>query len=209
MIEPTIESQPTAVLSQEHQVILRMLKVFERILDEADATGHVDGADSGEVLDFLRTFADRCHHFKEEDLLFPSLLGKGLPGEQGPVAVMLMEHREGRSHVRELTLQLDAAAKGDAEALSTFSGCARAHAALLRDHIAKEDQVLFPLAERALDPRTKQELLRAFEEAETLHHPGTHERMLDIARRLCRKYGIGDEPIATSCSGFQRSGAGP
>lgn len=198
MIDTASALRPTAFLSREHELILRVLRVLEQILDEADQVGRIDGADGAEVLDFLRTFADRFHHAKEEDLLFPRLQARGWPGEQGPAAALVIDHHEERAHLRGLAQQLGAAARGDAEGLAAFSSRARSYVALLRDHLAREDRDVFPLAERLLDPREKEELARAFEGAEVLQHPRTHERMVDIARRLCGKYGVVEEPSAAT-----------
>jgi hemerythrin-like domain-containing protein len=196
VIDAAFALRPTALLSREHELILRVLRVLERILDEADDDGRIDGAVGADVLDFLRTFADRCHHAKEEDVLFPRLQARGWPGEQGPAAFLVMDHHEERAHLRALAQQLGAAARGDAEGLAAFSARARAYMTLVRDHLAHEDGVVFPLAERLLDRREKEELARAFAEAEELQHPRTHERMVDIANRLCRRYGVGEESSA-------------
>jgi hemerythrin-like domain-containing protein len=208
VIDATSASRPTAYLSREHELILRVLSVLERILDEGDEVGRIHGADGAEVLDFLRTFADRCHHAKEEDLLFPRLQARGWPGEQGPAAVLVMDHHEERAHLRGLALQLGAAARGDVEALAAFSSLARCYVALVRDHLAHEDREVFPLAERLLDRREKEELARAFEEADLVQHPCTHERMVESARCLCDKYGVGKEPAVagTLAEGHEERG---
>jgi hemerythrin-like domain-containing protein len=194
VIADRIPTRPTLNLVRDHQLILRMLEVFERFLDQGDEVGRIDGADGVEILDFLRTFGDRCHHTKEEDLLFPRLRAKGWPDEQGPAALATMDHHQERALLRELALQLDPAAHGDAEALAAFSARARSYVALLRDHIAREDREVFPLAERLLDEQSKETLARALDEVETVHHPATHQRMVEIERRMCAKYAVSEEP---------------
>jgi hemerythrin-like domain-containing protein len=142
------------------------------------------------VLEILRTFADRCHHGKEEDLLFPMLVARGMSTHIGPIAVMLDDHRAGREHIRRMGAACDVA---DA---ALFVPAALDYVGLLRDHIAKEDSVLFPLAESMLDEVARGVLLDSFRSFE--HHDlgtGTHERMLAKADELAQHYGV---PLAAA-----------
>ena len=99
---------------------------------------------------FFREFADRCHHGKEEDLLFPALEAQGFPRDAGPTAVMRMEHEQGRAAVRGMAESLAAAAAGDRAGLEHWLHSARIYIELLRAHIQKEDHCLFGMAEEAL-----------------------------------------------------------
>jgi hemerythrin-like domain-containing protein len=187
---------PTAILSAEHRVLERVLACLDRMADAYEAAGAVDAAEVARAVDFLRTFADRCHHGKEEANLFPALERLGIPADAGPTAVMRAEHETGRGLVREMA---DAAADG---ALPRFAAAAREYAAFLREHIQKEDQVLFPMADRMLSPAEQDALLQAFGRVEHLDlGPGTHERMIGIAEALCAKYGVPavSAPVAGSC----------
>jgi len=144
---------PTAVLLDEHRVILRALDALERAAEGLAAARPLpDGAWSG-LLDWLRAFADRNHHAKEERSLFPAMVKAGVPSEGGPIGVMLEEHERGRALIQAM----DRGAPADRAAR------AREYAALLRAHIAKENDVLFPLADAVLDERAVQELRREFE----------------------------------------------
>jgi hemerythrin-like domain-containing protein/uncharacterized protein (DUF2249 family) len=161
---------PTADLRHEHDLILRALAVMQRLVN-APA---LDRQALGEVVEFLRTFADRCHHGKEEEHLFPVLAARGVPVDGGPIGVMLAEHEQGRAMLR---LMADG---GDAEAVDA----ARRYAAVLREHIAKENDVLFPIAEQALTPAEQERVRAGFEAIEqTVVGPGIHERLLaDLVR---------------------------
>ena len=184
--------QPTEILSQEHRVILQVLACLERIIDIGVRARHVDRRSAEQALEFLRTFADRCHHRKEEDALFPKLLEAGLPEDRGPVAVMRGEHEEARNHLRAMTANLEEAALGDGLALDAFVKHSKSYIALLREHIAKEDQILFPMAEVFLDVEARRELPQAFGEAEQVHGEGIHARMLKVAEDLGERYGVGE-----------------
>ncbi|HBH03670.1 MAG TPA: hypothetical protein DDZ42_17410 [Candidatus Rokubacteria bacterium] len=148
---------PTDVLRAEHQVILIALTSLDTAAARL-AAGHEPPAGWWErAIDFLRSFADRNHHAKEEQLLFPALVQAGVPSEGGPVGVMLAEHEQGRALIRAM------AAGGDA---AERAGAARRYVALLREHIAKEDGVLWPMAESVLDDRVTRALAREFEAVE-------------------------------------------
>jgi len=189
---------PTEILSQEHRVIEQVLDSLEKIASAARAAGRLDGERAGQALEVLRTFADRIHHGKEEDRLFPRMEARGLPRHVGPIAVMLEDHRYGRSLIRQMGDALADVQAGKGAATALFANAAGAYVAMLRDHIAKEDGVLFPLAESVLDETGRRELQAEFERfhREDLE-PGTLERMLAQAEALARHFGV---PLAAERS---------
>jgi len=183
--------KPTEILSNEHRVIEQVLACLGRLIDESNAAGKLDAALAGEVLDFVRNFADRCHHAKEEDLLFPAMEARGLSPDAGPTAVMRHEHDEGRGHVRAMAEARESAAAGDAAALRRFAVHGRAFIELLRAHIEKEDQILYTMANRVLTDADQRQLLTSFGQVETTKMtPGTHEKYLEVATRLAHRFGV-------------------
>lgn len=153
-------------LMDEHQLILRMLRVLHGMRDRLRAGGTVAAQDLEAALDFIRTFADHCHHGKEEDLLFPAMEEAGFPHDGGPIAVMLLEHERGRAHVRALDAALRRVRSGDAAALADVSREADGYAALLSSHIGKEDNILYPMAMDALPEARWPELKAEFDRVE-------------------------------------------
>lgn len=175
----------TTILRKEHDAILRMLDVTEEVARQLDARRPVAPERLFELLEFFRLFADRCHHGKEEDLLFPLLERKGLPRAGGPVGVMLHEHEEGRALVRRMSEAAEAFRGGAAGAGGHWGAAARSYSALLRDHIAKENNVLFVMAENLMTPAEQEELAAAFEKAEEEKiGPGTHQRLHALMDKL-------------------------
>jgi hemerythrin-like domain-containing protein len=196
----------TDVLKSEHRVIEQVLNCLEAIADRACATGALDGDSAREVIDFLRHFADGCHHAKEEEHLFKVLEARGFPATAGPTAVMRAEHEMGRLHVRGMKAHVDAAVAGDTDAVAAFAEHAWAYVNLLREHIRKEDLRLFPLADHALAEAEQQALLDRFEAVEREEAgEGTHERYLALADALAQRWGVPRAAAACpTCCGHAR-----
>lgn len=176
---------PTGVLMHEHKVILMVLEGAEREARALTAGGPVNEAKIAQIIDFIRNFADRCHHGKEEDLLFAKLVERGFPKEFGPIGIMLQEHALGREHVRAVSDALPQACAGDPAARAQLVDNLLGYVALLRRHIHKEDNVLFPMAEQALGDEDRAALMEAFERVEREEMgEGTHERYHRFAHEL-------------------------
>lgn len=171
----------TEILKHEHQVILLVLKGAEAEARRTEQMGEVDGDKVRKMVEFFRNFVDRCHHAKEEKHLFQRLCCS-VPQADGPVSVMLREHDEGRRKVAALA---EAIEKPGPRAARAIHDGLMAYADLLRQHIAKEDNVLYPLADRGLDAQDQQLLSEAFEKVEGEEMgPGVHERYHQLAHEL-------------------------
>lgn len=105
--------KPTEVLMQEHRVIELVLSCLDRMADNCDAGLPLDIEAATQAIDFFRVFADKCHHGKEEDLLFPLMEAKGFPRDGGPTGVMLHEHELGRRQVRSMEDAVKETSLGD------------------------------------------------------------------------------------------------
>jgi len=171
-------------LKHEHQAILSALRILDQMAANIVRGSMPDGHDLREFLDFLKEFADKCHHGKEEAMLFPALAEAGMPKEGGPIDVMLAEHDQGRNYVREMVRAIDAGPDYRA-----FSAAARQYSSLLRTHIEKEETVLFPMAEKVLDGARLERLYEAFQEHEekVIGH-GRHEALHETLKRLKTRY---------------------
>src|SRR5262245_7867837 len=102
----------TEILKGEHRVIEQVLDCLDRITELALAEGRLDALSARQALAFFETFADRCHHGKEEGQLFPLLEARGLARQGGPTGVMLSEHEHGRAHIRCMAACIEPASKG-------------------------------------------------------------------------------------------------
>lgn len=170
-------------LRAEHEGILKMLAILRAIAAKLKPDAPLSQRQLRDILEFLRVFADKCHHGKEEDVLFPALEAAGMPREGGPIEVMLHEHQLGREHIRDMAAALDA------NNPAAFAVAALAYADLLTQHIAKENTVLFPMAERLLGVPALTAMHEPFEriEAERIG-PGRHEAFHRLLDDLAREY---------------------
>ena len=179
----------TEVLRKEHKGILKMLDVTEEVARRLDAAQQVAPEKLASLLEFFRLFADRCHHGKEEDLLFPLLQEKGMSRTSGPLGVMLAEHDQGRSLVKQMAEASEAYKTGATEAGNRWAEAGRRYCALLRGHIDKENNVLFVMAERMLSPGEQGELAEDFEKIEVERMGvGTHERLHAMMDKMVAEF---------------------
>lgn len=165
----------TAVMVEEHRLILRMIALVEANTALLEAGKFRDWQFFLDAVDFIRNYADRFHHAKEEDVLFREFLANGMPKESSPVAAMLMAHDQGRAFVRGMEEGALQALAGETGQATVIAENAKGYAALLRDHIDKEDQILYPLAERTLPAAVRSRMLADYAAAEA-KTPGLEEK---------------------------------
>jgi len=180
----------TEVLMDEHRVIERVIAVLETGANKLEEGVPVRPRLFIEAAEFIKGFADGCHHQKEEGVLFQSMVAFGIPIEGGPIGVMLAEHEQGRAFARGLRSAAQRLEAGDAASVEDVITNARGYARLLRQHIMKEDQILFPLADRVLPPAEQDRVLEGFEHVEHAETgAGVHEKYLALAEKLGREIG--------------------
>jgi hemerythrin-like domain-containing protein len=175
----------TNVLKNEHRGVERMLAIVETATRRLEAGSDVPPDLFLSAVDFFRGFTDGCHHAKEEEKLFPALERHGVPRAGGPVGVMLMQHEQGRAYVRAMAEAAERYSKGDKSAVPALVENGRGYVDLLRQHIAKEDGILFPLADQALSSAEQAQLFEDFEAIERERTgPGEHERYHHVLDEL-------------------------
>ena len=186
----TLEQDPIAILMEEHRIIERAIRLLQKVAVSIDSGAKVDTKILAELVDFIRNFADRCHHGKEEKILFQRFSEYGIPVEGGPIGVMLFEHDEGRKLVRAMAEALSKIEEGNWSQSRIFSANAKDYAQLLTQHIYKEDNILYPMGGRLLSEDDRDQIVRRFEAVEREDMgEGVHERYLNLIGELERKVG--------------------
>ena len=163
----------TEILKKEHERILLVVDALETKCENFESEKKVDKDFFRKSIDFIRNYADKFHHAKEEDILFKEFVKSAEKEEVhcNPVEQMLYEHDLGRDFVKGIENGLD---EHDDEKIIKN---ARGYIQLIREHIFKEEGILYSMADEALSKEVQTEMLRKFEDIE-------HERKKDIEKYL-------------------------
>lgn len=176
-------------LMKEHRLIEQVLGSLETFSDNLEHGAGAGRETVKDYADFFRNFSDKCHHGKEEDRLFVVMMAHGFPRDYGPLAVMFSDHEEGRAHVSALFRIGEGTGpltESEREEVVRHTG---AYVPLLRSHIMKEDNVLYPMALQAIPPQEMEKMAEDFEAFEaTEMGEGTHEHFHHLAESLIEAY---------------------
>ena len=175
----------TQDLRKEHEAILYVLQILDKMTESDNRDAETLFHYYGEVVYFLKTFADKCHHGKEENYLFKELVNKGIPNEGGPVGVMLQEHAQGRDYIAQMSKSVDD------QNISGFNNAAVQYRDLLRGHIDKENNVLFTMADKVINEQEQNLLFEQFEQhEETVIGHGVHEKLHAMIDIWAEEFGV-------------------
>lgn len=174
----------TQDLRKEHDAILHVLEILDRMIPNGKEDA-VKLQYYTELIDFIKIFADKCHHGKEENYLFVELVNAGVPNEGGPVGVMLHEHDQGREYIALMSKSVQA------KDLTGFNAAAIQYRDLMRSHIHKENNVLFPIADQFLNDAKQDDLFEKFEQhEESVIGHGVHEKLHSMIHRWSEDFGL-------------------
>ncbi len=187
-------------LRNEHHAILSSLQILDTVTRRLERGLDVQRRDIHDFIGFLKEFADKCHHGKEEGILFPALIKAGMQEKGGPISVMLSEHARGRDLIKEMDSTISAK-----ENQAKFTNAAKGYSELLRAHIAKENDILFPSAEKALTETQQDRIFAAFEQhEEKVMGAGRHEELHAMLKNLKQSYAAGVAIPKSSLSQLSR-----
>lgn len=170
-------------LSEEHVVIERLLASLLHVAAQAAEGDTYTKPLLTRHLELFRRLLDTVHHGREEEILFEALRAAGMPTEHGPIAVMLVEHDLGRKHIATLDQVASSSGGLRGAELETLKTAAATFAQLLTAHIAKEENVLYPVARRHLGELG----LRQVDEADATwqqRKSATRDRLIEEASQL-------------------------
>jgi hemerythrin-like domain-containing protein len=162
-------------LTEEHRHILKAVDALERECNKVSAGKAIDKGFFTGAIDFIRNYADRLHHAKEEDILFTEMCKDTVEMHCNPTEQMLHEHELGRNFVKGME---DGVREGNRKKVADNG---LGYARLLREHIYKEDNILYPMANRALGASVLRSIEGKFAKAEKKFPPGTKEKYEKMA----------------------------
>ena len=177
-------SKATADLMNEHEAILSAIQTLERMMAVMEKSTSVDTEDIHDFIGFLKEFADKCHHGKEEALLFPLLEKRGVSPNGCPIGVLIHDHQTGRTLVTGLAEAVEAYQKGDLTAREALLKNLHGITELYPGHIWKEDYLAFPMANKVLNAEDQQSLSEEFEKVDENIGKDVYQRLIFLADHL-------------------------
>lgn len=182
-----MEQRPTDMLEEEHRFIQKVVGAMA-VLVEALETGHdVERAPLQDIVEFMRTFGDKCHHGKEEMHLFPLLERKGVPVRGCPLGILIQEHQKGRELVQELATAAAAYTPGNPSVKASLIKSLRGLTELYPNHIWKEEYLAFPMTNKVLSPEEQSDLCEKFALVEETVGREVHHHFEQLAETLEKK----------------------
>jgi hemerythrin-like domain-containing protein len=155
--------QARAPLMIEHRLIERMLRLIEVEAARIRDTKEINSVFIDNAVDFIRMYADRTHHGKEEDILFRELAKKDMTSEENRIMdELIQEHVLGRKTVGELVDAKKRYFAGDRSALESVVSSLELLVSFYPRHIEKEDTVFFPAMMKYLSLEDQERLLSAY-----------------------------------------------
>ena len=153
-------------LIAEHEMIERAMAILKEQLQKVQDKEH-EPVKLSRALDFLLEFGDKIHNTKEENLLFPLMGKRGIPSQGGPLGVMLMEHEAERSLLQQMLMQVDGLRQMPADQRLSFRNDGLEYLKIRAEHIWKENDVLYPMARKIMQPGDNDMLLDEFHRINT------------------------------------------
>jgi hemerythrin-like domain-containing protein len=182
-----MEQRPTDMLEEEHRFIQKVVGVMAVLVEALETGKDVERATLQDIVEFMRTFGDKCHHGKEETHLFPLLERKGVPVRGCPLGVLIQEHQKGRELVQELAAATAAYTPGNPAAKVSLAKSLRGLTELYPNHIWKEDYLAFPMTNKILSPEEQSDLSEKFALVEETIGRDVHRHFEQLAEMLEKK----------------------
>jgi hemerythrin-like domain-containing protein len=182
---------PRDALREEHGQIMKILLVLQRLLMRLVNLEAEEAKDLEALIEFLEIYVDRCHHEKEEQILFPALSRTRSAEIDTLIRSLIEDHRQARMNMEQM--------ESDAETLRSRTGAdreafrerAERYVELVRAHIRKENSALLPLIEESLSEPDRLQMAERFHELEKATLGSSRlETLLAVVRELSRKYSL-------------------
>jgi hemerythrin-like domain-containing protein len=180
---------PTENLKREHEAIYEVLNIMSKIANDIKEKKVFYTTDIDSIVDFLIVFWYNCHNQKEEQVFYPALVRAGIQTDDESIGDISHEHSMGRIYIREMSYSIENCKIGNSFSCERLVDSLNNYVNLLRFHIQKEEEVLFPMADVVFTEENLREISNQFEEIEeqTIGH-SVHEQYFELLKQLKGQY---------------------
>lgn len=178
------------IMVEEHENVRRMLKVMRNISYRLMTKGEYELSDFTRIIDFVRTYTDKHHHGKEEDILFDTMEKKiERLAKSGAIKGMYIEHDLGRLYMANLEKAISNFEEGNDYARLDIIANSISYTDLLDRHIERENTALYKFAENMLSDDDKKDIEKACKKIEDeATASGVQEKYINLLDKLEEKY---------------------
>ena len=179
---------PTENLKSEHNDIIELLKIMSKIAESIKSNDVFYPSDIEEIIDFLKHFIEKSHHGKEE-IFYPELILAGVSKENESLSVMKYEHVLARNYLKDINSCVENCKIGNAFSGQLLADSLNNYVVLISNHIKKEEEIIFPMADKELSEEKQIEISEEFEriEEKIVRH-GFHDHYHKLLKKLQSKY---------------------
>ncbi len=179
----------TEDLRSEHVGVSRMLHIMDSMAGYARRGEGPAPEDVEQAVEFLRVFVDKCHHTKEEELLFPAIRAANIASAEDTIVVLLADHAQGRETVARIAAAAQHLSADGVPANTEFAEAIASYTELLHQHIRREESECFDVADRELSEAVQAELVTGYDRIEReVVGGGVHEAFHAMLDRLGQVY---------------------
>lgn len=155
--------RPEDNLREDHGRIMKLFAAWQKILRELDHPDQAMHEALAKYINFVEVFIDRCHHGKEDEILFPAMASCKNSETTSLVQDLRSEHQTGRSLLKAIKLELKASAEPNGSPASLIQLCQR-YIDLFRKHIRRENAQLLPLIKKCISTEARERIAAQFKQ---------------------------------------------
>src|ERR1035437_328611 len=155
--------KPTDNLMIEHREISELLNIMSVIADNIKSKDVFYPNDIEEIIDYLIILLDKSHHGKEEEVFYPELILSGIPKEKAPLSIINYEHILAKRYLNEISSCVVNCKIGNDFSGELLADSLINYVVLIQNHIKREEEIVFPLANEAFSIEKQNEISQKFE----------------------------------------------
>lgn len=178
----------TENLISEHKYIIELLGIMSKISEKIISNEVFYTRDIEDIIHLLKHFIENSHH-KKEEIFYPALTAAELPNDREELSIMFYEHALARNYIKDISSCVINCKIGNSFSQELLAESMMKYVVLLKNHIRKEEKIIFPMANKILDEDEQVEIYKQFEKIEEkiVQHV-FHEHYHRLLENLKNKY---------------------